>query len=190
MESFKVHARTTGKGLHRSLSFISKSSDDDSEQFEFRRRVQTSATGLDKPKQRVRPRPYCSGSSKKKERALKDGFVWMQIVPHKKKSWQLRYFMIFKEKLCYLEEPATSSSKGMEWKEIRPCDIVSVKIPNEIHLFNSNQTSYMVSLKTNSRFSRTKMLLRFKSQEERDEWITAFLMAKSWSLLDEKKEEF
>ena len=53
MESFKVHARTTGKGLHRSLSFISKSSDDDSEQFEFRRRVQTSATGLDKPKQRV-----------------------------------------------------------------------------------------------------------------------------------------
>ena len=74
----------------------------------------------------------------------------------------------------------------MEWKEIRPSDIVSVKIPNDV-LFSSNQSSYMVSLKTNSRISRTKILLRFKCQEERDEWITTLLMAKSWSLMDEKR---
>ena len=174
--------------LKRSLSFISLNATDQQEQNESenRRRLYTS---FGKSKSQLRPRPYYCPRSK--ELAIKDGFVWTQILPHLKKEWQLRYLLLFNEKLCYLKEPVRRSSREMEWREVGITDIVSVKIPgdHQTHMTGDLDQSNMLYLKVNSKTSPTKILLRFKSRQERDEWMTAFLTAKSWSLLNDRNPE-
>lgn len=171
--------------LKRSLSFISINTTGHQElnEFENRRRLYTS---FGKSKSQVRPRPYYCPRSK--ELAIKDGFVWTQILPHLKKEWQLRYLLLFNEKLCYLKEPVRRSSKEMEWREIGIADIVSMKIPsdNQVHMTGDSDESNTLYLKVNTKTSPTKILLRFKSRQERDDWMTAFLTAKSWSLLNDR----
>lgn len=173
--------------LRRSFSYVSLSvSHHEPGQFDSHNNRKLFAS-FRKSKSHARPERYCCPRNYE-DPSIKDGFVWTQIIPHVKKDWQLRYLMLFHEKLCYLKETVRHTSKEMQWREIEVKSIVSVKIPseNQIHFVSDTDESSMLYIKINTKSSPTKILFRFKSQQERDEWMTAFLTAKSWSMLNDR----
>lgn len=119
-------------------------------------------------------------SSKRNENILLNSFMMIQTSFVLNRSWNLRQVTLYEDQLCYPKEIVSDKSQT-EYKKIKISDIVSVKLPNEKHS-NQKDNSNTFYVKT----SHSKVLFRCKNQEVRDEWMTAILMAKSSLILKEK----
>ena len=155
--------------LKRSLSLVSDTANKvSSELHNSRSRLYTSfGKSPDQDGQRRR------NSNKRNESVLKNSFLMIQTSSIVNRSWKLRRVTLLEDQLCYPKEIVNDDSRT-EWKSIRISEIISVKIPNDSYLLQSKNTNTFY-VKT----SQSKILFRCKSQEARDEWMTAILMAKS-----------
>lgn len=161
--------------LRRSVSFVSDIGQQVNGDFRSGQRPYRS---FGKGNERQLPRRQYALKRKETD-PIKDGVLWIQSSSHVKRNWKLRYVMLFDEKLCYMKETRRETSTNKEWKTIKISDIVSVKISGE----NPHQVfdCDIFSVKT----SRSKTLFRCRDQVERDNWITALLIAKSFNLVGE-----
>lgn len=167
----------TARFLRRSVSFVSETGHQVNEDF---RSAQRPYRSFGKGNERKLPRRHFACKRKEAD-PIKDGVLWIQSSSHVIRNWKLRYVMLFDEKLCYMKETQGDSSRKKEWKTIKISDIVSVKISSESP--SQALDSDIFCVKT----SRSKILFRCQDQDERDNWITALLTAKSVHLLGENK---
>lgn len=122
---------------------------------------------------------------------VKDGFLWMQSnsSPHINKTWKLRYLMLLEEKLCYLKEDrdklSIDASHESDWKVINISEINSLKVSSDgitPQINSSDSETDIFCVKT----AHCKYLFKCRNQDERNDWVTAILTAKSSSLLNER----
>ena len=137
-------------------------------------------------KRKLPHRHYCC--KLKNEHLLKDGVVWVQVLPQLRRKWIRKYATLSEERLSYLrvrEKPAEEAATTPEWNMIRISDLVSVKIPRENHFIFKNWDSRSLYLKVRTKKSKSKILLKCQTEEERDLWIAALLKAKSLRFMKE-----
>ena len=118
---------------------------------------------------------------------MKDGFLWMQSSPHINKTWKLRYLMLLEEKLCYLKENrdklSLDASFESDWKVINISEINSLKVSSDgVTPQISDSETDIFCVKT----QHCKYLFKCRHQNERNDWVTAILTAKSSSLMKER----
>ena len=162
--------------IRRSLSFVSDSTHQVNVSVQSGQRLYRS---FGKGSERELPRHHYACRRRENDPII-EGVLWIQSSSHVKRTWKLRYVKLFDEKLCFMKETHGEISKAKEWKAIKISDIVSVKISSESQL-QQVIDSEIFYIKT----SRCKMLFRCRNQDERDNWITALLTAKSVSLIKE-----
>ena len=117
---------------------------------------------------------------KRKDYPVKEGFLCVQCLSDMKRTWKLRYVMLFHDKLCYMKPPKGSSC-SMDFNDIHISDIMSVKINSGFQLLHTSDSDTF-HVKTR----QVKTLFRCRSGEERDKWMTALLTAKSADIMRER----
>lgn len=134
-------------------------------------------------KRKLPHRHYCCRL--KNEHLLKDGIVWVQALPQLKRKWIRKYAILSEERFSYLRERPDEAAATPEWNMIRISDLVSVKIPRENHFIFKNWDSRTLYLKVRTKKSKSRILLKWQTEEERDLWMAALLKAKSTRLMKE-----
>lgn len=85
--------------------------------------------------------------------------------------------MLSEDSICFLKDKGKS---GKAPKIVRILDVVSLMIED----FGIRRKTFGIRLKAGN--DRDSFLLRCRSEDERNDWITAVLTAKSASLLNEE----
>lgn len=121
-----------------------------------------------------RPR-CCENFISDQDTAIKEGYIWKQskYTPLKRR-WKKRYFILSGDKLYFLKE---KSEKSVSVKIIRILDIVSLMAED----FGFRRKTFGLRLRANNKES---LIVSCKSEAERNDWITAVLTAKSYSLVE------
>lgn len=132
-------------------------------------------------KRKLPKRHYCY--KQKTERLLKDGIVWVQVLPQLRRKWIRKYAILSEERFSYHREKPEEAAKTPVWNMIRVSDLISVKIPRENHFIFENWNSKTLYIKVWKKKSKIKILLKCGTEEERDLWMAALLKAKSIRLM-------
>ena len=120
----------------------------------------------------------CNGSrhSKHKDRKLKasngdisikEGYTWKRSFAAPLRKWKKRYFVLSWENLYIFKDKSDASHKI-----VRILDIVSLMIED----FGLQRKEFCLRLRETNRES---YLLKFCTENERNDWMTAVLTAKS-----------
>lgn len=126
---------------------------------------------------RFRRPGYCEEFTSKEDPLIKEGYIWKQSksTPWKRR-WKRRYFILSGDKLYFLKE---KSEESVSAKIVRILDIVSMMVED----FGFRRKKFGLRLRANNKES---YIVSCTSEEERNDWITAVLTAKSHSLVEHK----
>lgn len=110
---------------------------------------------------------------------IKEGYLWKTKdgLPSRMWRWKKRYLVLSEDSICFLKDKGKS---GKAPKIVRILDVVSLMIED----FGIRRKTFGIRLKAGN--DRDSFLLRCRSEDERNDWITAVLTAKSASLLNEE----
>lgn len=108
------------------------------------------------------------------DQSIKEGYLWKQSKSTPlKRRWKKRYFILSEDKLYLLKE---KSEESVSAKIIRILDIVSLMVED----FGFRTKKFGLRLRANNKES---YIVSCNSEDERNDWITAVLTAKSYSLV-------
>lgn len=126
---------------------------------------------------RFRRPGYCEKFTSKEDPLIKEGYIWKQSksTPWKRR-WKRRYFILSGDKLYFLKE---KSEESVSAKIVRILDIVSMMVED----FGFRRKKFGLRLRANNKES---YIVSCNSEAERNDWITAVLTAKSYSLVEHK----
>ena len=126
---------------------------------------------------RFRRPGYCEEFTSKEDPLIKEGYIWKQSksTPWKRR-WKRRYFILSGDKLYFLKE---KSEESVSAKIVRILDIVSMMVED----FGFRRKKFGLRLRANNKES---YIVSCNSEAERNDWITAVLTAKSYSLVEHK----
>lgn len=126
---------------------------------------------------RFRRPGYCENFTSKEDPLIKEGYIWKQSksTPWKRR-WKRRYFILSGDKLLFLKE---KSEESVSAKIVRILDIVSMMVED----FGFRRKKFGLRLRANNKES---YIVSCNSEAERNDWITAVLTAKSYSLVEHK----
>lgn len=126
---------------------------------------------------RFRHPGYCEKFTSKEDPLIKEGYIWKQSksTPWKRR-WKRRYFILSGDKLYFLKE---KSEESVSAKIVRVLDIVSMMVED----FGFRRKKFGLRLRANNKES---YIVSCNSEAERNDWITAVLTAKSYSLVEHK----
>lgn len=124
---------------------------------------------------RFRRPGYCEKFASNEDSSIKEGYIWKQskFTPLKCR-WKKRYFILSGDKLYFLKE---KSEESVSAKIIRILDIVSLMAED----FGFRRKKFGLRLRANN---KEWFVLSCRSETERNDWITAVLTAKSYSLVE------
>jgi len=124
---------------------------------------------------RFRRPGYCEKFASNEYSSIKEGYIWKQskFTPLKRR-WKKRYFILSGDKLYFLKE---KSEESVSAKIIRILDIVSLMAED----FGFRRKKFGLRLRANN---KEWFVLSCCSETERNDWITAVLTAKSYSLVE------
>lgn len=124
---------------------------------------------------RFRRPGYCEKFASNEDSSIKEGYIWKQskFTPLKRR-WKKRYFILSGDKLYFLKE---KSEESVSAKIIRILDIVSLMAED----FGFRRKKFGLRLRANN---KEWFVLSCRSETERNDWITAVLTAKSYSLVE------
>ncbi|XP_031550463.1 uncharacterized protein LOC116287898 [Actinia tenebrosa] len=134
-------------------------------------------------------KPFCLARfwSQKKEDSgadqcgsyIKEGYLWKMKdgLPSRMWRWKKRYLVLSEDSICFLKEKGKA---GKTPKIVRILDVVSLMIED----FGIRRKTFGIRLKAGN--DRDSFLLRCRSEDERNDWVTAVLTAKSASLLTDE----
>lgn len=126
---------------------------------------------------RFRRPGYCENFTSKEDPLIKEGYIWKQSksTPWNRR-WKRRYFILSGDKLYFLKE---KSEESVSAKIVRILDIVSMMVED----FGFRRKKFGLRLRANNKES---YIVSCNSEAERNDWITAVLTAKSYSLVEHK----
>ena len=126
---------------------------------------------------RFRRPGYCEKFASNEDSSIKEGYIWKQskFTPLKRR-WKKRYFILSGDKLYFLKE---KSEESVSAKIIRILDIVSLMAED----FGFRRKKFGLRLRANN---KEWFVLSCRSETERNDWITAVLTAKSYSLVEQE----
>lgn len=121
-----------------------------------------------------RPR-YSEKFTSNQDPLIKEGYIWKQSKSTPlNRRWKRRYFILSEDKLYLLKE---KSEESVSAKIIRILDIVSLMAED----FGFRRKKFGLRLRANNKES---YIVSCSSEAERNDWITAVLTAKSYSLVE------
>lgn len=123
-------------------------------------------------------RPRCNENCiKDQDTSIKEGYIWKQskFTPLNRR-WKKRYFILSGDKLYFLKE----KSESVSVKIIRILDIVSLMVED----FGFRRKTFGLRLRANNKQS---LIVSCNSEAERNDWMTAVLTAKSYSLVEHSR---
>ena len=123
---------------------------------------------------RIRRPENCEKFTSSEDQSIKEGYLWKQSksMPLKRR-WKRRYFILSEDKLYLLKE---KNEESVSAKIIRILDIVSLMAED----FGFRRKKFGLRLRANNKES---YVVSCNSEDERNDWITAVLTAKSCSLV-------
>lgn len=126
---------------------------------------------------RFRHPGYCEKFTSNEDPSIKEGYIWKQSKSTPlKRRWKKRYFVLSGDKLYFLKE---KSEESVSVKIIRILDIVSLMAED----FGFRRKKFGLRLRANNKES---LIVSCSSEAERNDWLTAVLTAKSYSLVELK----
>lgn len=124
---------------------------------------------------RVRRPRYSEKFTSFEDPLIKEGYIWKQSKSTPlKRRWKRRYFILSEDKLYLLKE---KSEESVSAKIIRILDIVSLMAED----FGFRRKKFGLRLRANNKES---YIVSCSTEAERNDWITAVLTAKSYSLVE------
>lgn len=124
---------------------------------------------------RIRRPGYSEKFTSNEDPLIKEGYIWKQSKSTPlKRRWKRRYFILSEDKLYLLKE---KSEESVSAKIIRILDIVSLMAED----FGFRRKKFGLRLRANNKES---YIVSCSTEAERNDWITAVLTAKSYSLVE------
>lgn len=124
---------------------------------------------------RFRRPGYSEKFTSNEDPLIKEGYIWKQSKSTPlKRRWKRRYFILSEDKLYLLKE---KSEESVSAKIIRILDIVSLMTED----FGFRRKKFGLRLRANNKES---YIVSCSTEAERNDWITAVLTAKSYSLVE------
>jgi hypothetical protein len=109
---------------------------------------------------------------------IKEGYLWkMREVTPRIGRWKKRYLVLSEDGICFLKKKGKS---GKAPKIVRILDVVSLMIED----FGIRRKTFGIRLKSGT--DSESLLLKWQTEDERNDWITAVLTAKSASLVSQE----